>query len=141
MGPIERRNVTAENDLVNFLGSSSYANPVFTWRGPVGVTDIEFYDSDKLGDNYTNNIFVGDFNNGHLYSFEVNETRSGIKFEDPRLSDDLVASNDRQRAAVICGTGFTSSITDIETGPDGYLYLLTFDPIKGAIFRIVPQDQ
>jgi glucose/arabinose dehydrogenase len=142
MGPIERRNVTAENDLVNFLGSpSSYANPVFTLGESVGVTDIEFYDSDKLGDNYTNNIFVGDFNNGHLYYFEVNETRSGLIFEHPRLSDDLVASNDRQRAAVIFGTGFTSGITDIETGPDGYLYLLTFDPIKGAIFRIVPQDQ
>jgi glucose/arabinose dehydrogenase len=128
--------------LVNFLDSSSYANPVFNWRGPVGVTDIEFYDSDKkLGDNYSNNIFVGDYNNGHLYFFEVNETRSGIKFEDPRLSDDLIASNDNQTAAVIFGTGFTNAITDIETGPDGYLYLLTFHPIKAAIFRIVPQDQ
>jgi aldose sugar dehydrogenase len=140
MGPIERRNVTAENDLVNFLGSSSYADPVFSWGRSVGVTDIEFYDSHKLGDNYTNNIFVGDFNNGHLYSFEINETRSGLIFEHPGLADDLVASTDRQRAAVIFGSGFTGGITDIETGPDGYLYLLTFHP-KGAIFRIVPQDQ
>lgn len=141
MGPIESSNITSENDLVNFLGSSSYADPVFSWGRAVGVTDIEFYDSDKLGDDYTNNIFVGDANNGHLYFFEINEDRSGLQFEQPRLADDLVASNDRQRAAVIFGTGFPSSITDVETGPDGYLYVLTFHPTMGTISRIVPQEQ
>ena len=141
MGPIERSNVTSENDLVNFLGSSSYADPVFSWGRAVGVTDIEFYDSDKLGNDYTNNIFVGDANNGDLYFFEVNEDRSGLQFEQPSLDDDLVASNDRERAAVIFGSGFPSSITDVETGPDGYLYVLTFHPTMGTISRIVPQEQ
>ena len=141
MGPIESSNVTSENDLVNFRGSSSYADPVFSWGRAVGVTDIEFYNSDKLGNDYTNNIFVGDANNGYLYFFEVNEDRSGLQFEEPRLADDLVASNDRQRAAVTFGTGFPSSITDVETGPDGYLYILTFHPTKGTISRIVPQEQ
>ena len=141
MGPIESSNVTSENDLVNFRGSSSYADPVFSWGRAVGVTDIEFYNSDKLGNDYTNNIFVGDANNGYLYFFEVNEDRSGLQFEEPRLADDLVASNDRQRAAVTFGTGFPSSITDVETGPDGYLYILTFHPTMGTISRIVPQEQ
>jgi aldose sugar dehydrogenase len=136
MGPIERTNVTAENDLVSFLGSSSYADPVFSWGRSVGVTDIEFYNSDRLGNNYTNNIFVGDFNNGHLYYFEVNGNRSGLQFEHPRLADDLVASNERQVAAVIFGTGFIGGITDIETGPDGYLYILTY---SGKLYRIVIQ--
>ena len=139
MGPIGRSNVTAENDLVNFLGSSSYADPVFSWGSAQGVTDIEFYDSDKLGDDYTNNIFVGDANNGDLYYFEVDEDRSGLRFGQAGLSDDLVASNERQRAEVIFGTGFSSSITDIETGPDGYLYVVTFHPTQGTISRIVPQ--
>jgi glucose/arabinose dehydrogenase len=140
MGPIERLNIT-ENDLVNFLGSSSYADPVFSWGPSEGVTDIEFYDSDKLGNNYTNNIFVGDYVNGRLYYFEVNENRTGLEFENPRISDDLVASNANQVAAVTFGTGFTRGITDIETGPDGYLYLLTFHQSMGSIFRIVPRDQ
>jgi aldose sugar dehydrogenase len=140
MGPIESSNVTSENELVNFLGSSSYADPVFSWGRAVGVTDIEFYDSDKLGNDYTNNIFVGDANNGDLYFFEVNEDRSGLQFEEPSLDDDLVASNDRERAAVIFGSGFPSSITDVETGPDGYLYVLTFHPTMGTISRIVPQE-
>lgn len=141
MGPIERSNLTSENELVNFLDSSSYADPVFSWGRAVGVTDIEFYDSDKLGNDYTNNIFVGDANNGHLYFFEVNEERSGLQFEHSGLAEDLVASNERQRAAVLFGTGFPSSITDIETGPDGYLYVLTFHPTMGTVFRIVPQEQ
>jgi glucose/arabinose dehydrogenase len=141
MGPIESSNVTSENELVNFLGSSSYADPVFSWGRAVGVTDIEFYDSDKLGNDYTNNIFVGDANNGDLYFFEVDEDRSGLQFEQPSLDDDLVASNDRERAAVIFGSGFPSSITDVETGPDGYLYVLTFHPTMGTISRIVPQEQ
>lgn len=141
MGPIESSNVTSENDLVNFLGSSSYADPVFSWGRAVGVTDIEFYNSDMLGTDYTNNIFVGDANNGDLYFFEVNEDRTGLQFEESGLADDLVASNDRQRAAVIFGTGFPSSITDIETGTDGYLYVLTFHPTMGTISRIVPQEQ
>jgi glucose/arabinose dehydrogenase len=141
MGPIESSNVTSENDMVNFLGSSSYADPVFSWGRTVGVTDIEFYNSDKLGNDYTNNIFVGDANNGYLYFFEVNEDRSGLQFEHPRLAGDLVASNDRQRAAVTFGTGFPSSITDVETGPDGYLYVLTFHPTMGSISRIVPQEE
>jgi glucose/arabinose dehydrogenase len=141
MGPIERSNVTSENNLVNFLGSSSYADPVFSWGRAVGVTDIEFYNSDRLGDDYTNNIFVADANNGHLYFFEVNEDRSGLKFGDSRLSDDLVASNDRERTEVTFSTRFPSSITDIETGPDGFLYVLTFHPTKGSLSRIVPQEE
>ena len=141
MGPIGRSNITSENDLVNFLGSSSYADPVFSWGSAQGVTDIEFYDSDKLGDDYTNNIFVGDANNGDLYYFEVDEDRSGLRFGQAGLSDDLVASNERQRAEVIFGNDFPSSITDIETGTDGYLYVLTFHPTQGTIYRIMPQEQ
>jgi aldose sugar dehydrogenase len=68
--------------------------------------------------------------------FEVNEDGSGLALENPRLADDLVASNDRQTAAVIFGTGFMAGITDIETGSDGYLYILTY---SGKLYRIVPQ--
>src|SRR3712207_182471 len=60
MGPIEMSNVTAENDLVSFRDAMSYADPVFSWGEAIGVTDIEFYDSDRLSDDYTNNIFVAD---------------------------------------------------------------------------------
>jgi glucose/arabinose dehydrogenase len=133
IGPIERRNVT-EGDMVRFP-NSTYADPVFNWRETVGVTDIEFLTSSLLGSEYMNNIFVGDFNNGALYYFEVNDNRSGLKFTHPGLYDDLVASNEGQVKAVLFGVGFGGGITDIETGPDGHLYVLTY---AGAIYRIAP---
>jgi glucose/arabinose dehydrogenase len=132
-GPVEKRNVT-ENELVHFPGSH-YADPVFSWGDTVGVTDIEFFESAKFGQNHTDNIFVGDFNHGNLYYFQVNGTRDGLKLNLTHLADDLVASTPHQVSAVIFGTGF-GGITDIATGPDGYLYILTY---AGKMYRIVPK--
>ena len=39
---------------------------------------------------------------------------------------------------ILFGTGF-GGITDVKVGPDGYLYVLTFQD-EGSIFRIVPED-
>jgi glucose/arabinose dehydrogenase len=130
MGPISTTSAT-EDDLVIFEGSH-YADPVFSWRNPVGVTDIEFLASDKFG-GYENTIFVGDINNGYLYHFVPNETRNGLVLEEQGL-DDLVADSDSELSHVIFGTGF-GGITDIETGPDGYLYILSYG---GSIYRLVP---
>lgn len=130
MGPISRTSA-GEGDLVNFEGSH-YADPVFSWRFSVGVTDIEFLASDKLGD-YEYTIFVGDFNNGYLYHFVPNEARDGLVLEGQGLGD-LVADSDSELSNVIFGTGF-GGITDIETGPDGYLYVLSYG---GSVYRLVP---
>jgi glucose/arabinose dehydrogenase len=136
MGPIGRTNMTVENDLVVFNGSR-YQDPVFSWFTPVGVTDIEFLDSTELGDKYRNNIFVGDINNGNLYFFEVNPERTGLIFDDPRLLDlvaDPVKEGDNSElSTLILGEGF-GRISDIETGPDGFLYILTYE--DGKIYRI-----
>src|SRR5207302_7780890 len=78
MGPLPRNTGVRPDQLVNFPGSH-YADPVFSWKNPVAVTDIEFMKSSMLGEKYKNNIFVGDYNNGNLYYFEVNSTRTGIK--------------------------------------------------------------
>jgi aldose sugar dehydrogenase len=51
-----------------------------------------------------------------------------------------VADSDEEASAVTLGTGFVG-ITDIETGPDGYLYVLTFDREtdgQGSLYRIAP---
>lgn len=131
MGPIDRTGVTTDN-LVQFEGSY-YADPVFSWRQSQGVTDIEFLNSTKLGDKYAYNVFVGDINNGNLYFFMVNENRTGLDLGNPGL-EDLVADNNAEAQAVMLGTNF-GGITDIETGPDGYLYILSF---SGNLYRIVP---
>jgi glucose/arabinose dehydrogenase len=136
MGPISRSGESVD-DLVSFQGSQ-YIDPVFSWQITPAVTDIEFLHSPKLGDKYANNIFVGDYNNGNIYYFEVNEDRTGIKF-DASQTDliDLVADNEEELSTIIFGSGF-GSITDIATGPDGFFYILSFD--DGIIYRIAPSS-
>jgi glucose/arabinose dehydrogenase len=143
MGPISRNNVTTR-DLVNLPGSH-YADPAFSWLTTIGVTDIEFLKSTKLGSRYTNNIFVGDINNGNLYYFELNKTRTGLRFGynsdyddngDAMLSD-FVADDKAEISTITFGKGF-GGITDIKTGPDGFLYILSY--FNGCIYRIVPNN-
>jgi aldose sugar dehydrogenase len=134
MGPISRSG-HAEDELVSFQGSR-YIDPVFSWKTPPAVTDIEFLHSSKLGDKYTNNIFVGDNNNGDVYYLEVNEDRTGLKFDATQTGLlDLVVDNEEELSAIIFGSGF-GSITDIATGPDGFLYVLSFE--DEIIYRIMP---
>jgi glucose/arabinose dehydrogenase len=143
MGPISKSGIT-EDELVNFP-NSKYADPVFNWLPSLGITDIEFLNSSKLGDKYTNNIFVGDIGvltDGYLYFFEVNKDRTGIKFDNSSQVSltDLIADNEEEMSAIALGTGF-GGITDIETGPDGFLYILTLNIRsngEGNIYRITP---
>jgi len=70
--------------------------------------------------------------------FKVNENRDGISLDsaqqDSGLSD-LVVDNEDELSAITLGSGF-GGITDIETGPDGFLYVLSYD--DGVIYRISP---
>ncbi|MCD6037878.1 MAG: putative quinoprotein glucose/sorbosone dehydrogenase (modular protein) [Nitrososphaeraceae archaeon] len=134
MGPILISGDT-EDDLVNFPGSH-YADPLFSWAEPVAPTDIEFFNSSNLGERYTNNIFVGDIVRGNLYFFEVNENRDGISLDTTQQQaglSDLVVDSEDELSAITFGSGF-GGITDIETGPDGNLYVLSFD--DGIIYEI-----
>jgi len=131
MGPISRVGRTV-SDLVQLKGFH-YEDPVFSWRQAQGITDIEFLNSTKLGNKYAYNIFVGDINNGNLYLFTVDQDRTGLELDNTGL-EDLVADDNSEMKAITLGTNF-GGITDIETGPDGYLYILTYG---GNLYRIVP---
>jgi len=130
MGPISESGIS-QDDLVNFP-DSNYKDPILSFRNSIGITDIEFLNSDKLGTEYANNAFVGDISYGNLYRFELNEDRVDFKFNDPGL-EDRVVDNNKELDSVIFGEGF-SGITDIKTGPDGLLYVLSFE--DGTIYRI-----
>lgn len=140
MGPISHSDIQQadlEEELMIFEGSK-YADPVFSWEESVGVTDLEFLNSTALGPKYAYNLFIGDINNGNLYYFELNDNRAGIKFDANDLEEDLtdqVADDDEELSHIVFGSGFEEGITDIETGPDGFLYVLTFN---GSIYRILP---
>jgi aldose sugar dehydrogenase len=133
MGPIGRQGITPQ-DLVQFQGSH-YADPVFSWLRSDGITDMEIFNSSSLGERYTYNMFVGDINNGNLYFFTINSNRTGLDLGGIPGLEDLVADNNEELDAVILGREFSGGITDIETGPDGYLYILT---LAGDLYRMVP---
>ena len=133
MGPLGIEGITAE-DLVLFQGSR-YADPVFSWLRSEGVTDMEIFNSTSLGEEYAYNMFVGDINNGNLYFFTINGNRSGLDLGGIPGLEDFVANNSEELNAVILGRGFSGGITDIQTGPDGYLYILTF---SGDLYRVIP---
>jgi aldose sugar dehydrogenase len=137
MGPISISG-HSEDQLVKFP-NSKYADPVFSWKEPVAITDIEFMKSSKLGVNYQNNIFVGDINNGNLYFFKVNKDRTGVELDSnqPTGVADLVVDNNDELSSITFGTGF-GGITDIQTGPDGLLYILSYN--DGNIYRISSQS-
>jgi aldose sugar dehydrogenase len=135
-------NVTA-NNLVNFPGSK-YSDPEFSWKDAIGVTALGFLNSSKLGEKYKNNLFVGDYANGDLYFFKLNKNRNGLEFDKNQIGlSDLVADDSSERSKSVLGTGF-DIITDIQTGPDGYLYILSYSEYSNdrpdnvsRIYRIV----
>src|SRR5215208_5288716 len=123
--------------LVDFNGKGKYSPPKFTWFDDVGPTTIRFFNSDKLGNQYQDDIFVGDIINGNIYHFDLNKERTELLLPfNSSLSDKIVSSNETDDE-IIFGKGF-GGITDIEVGPDdGYMYVLTFDGSgKGTIYRI-----
>jgi glucose/arabinose dehydrogenase len=118
------------DDLVEFDGKGKYSSPEFIWNQTVGVTAIKFLDSDKLGKDYQSDVFVGDFNRGNLYHFDLSEDRNQLILDGPL--EDRIANNQDELQKAILGHGF-NGITDLEVGPDGYLYVLSY---AGEIFKI-----
>jgi glucose/arabinose dehydrogenase len=126
-----------EEDLVDFDGRGRYSDPEFTWQQTVAPTGLDFLDSSALGATYQNDLFVGDYNNGNLYHFDLNADRTQLVLGGD-LADRALDPGDED-SDILFGTGF-GGITDVEVGPDGYLYVLTFQDDGGSIFRIVPAD-
>ena len=127
-------------DLVSFGGRGKYHPPNFTWFRSIAPTAIKFLPSEKLGEQYQNDMFVGDIINGYLYHFKLNRQRTDLVLPAGPLSDRVVNSTDMLKP-IIFGMGF-GGITDIKIGPgsSGYLYVLTFSKTEGTIFKIVPKD-
>jgi aldose sugar dehydrogenase len=142
MGPLTANAGVSEANLVNLPGSQ-YADPAFSWAESRGVTDIEFFNSTAFGPSFENGIFVGDITSGTLFYFAPNADRTGISLENDPLLSDLIAGSDDETSAVTFGTGFTG-INDIETSPDGNLYILTYDREtegQGSLYRILPAGE
>jgi glucose/arabinose dehydrogenase len=124
-----------QEKLVNFGGKGEYSDPEFIWNMTVGVTALKFLNSDKLGKTYENDMFVGDYSLGRLYHFDLDADRTKLTLRGA-IADKIAESSVREDLKqIIFGEGF-DAVTDIEVGPDGYLYVVSHK--DGKIFKIVP---
>jgi glucose/arabinose dehydrogenase len=121
------------SQLVYFDGRGKYRDPEFTWIDTVGPTKLKFFNTDKLGKEYENDLFVSDVHHGRIYDFKLNSTRTGLVLSG--VVADKVADTDSETRDLIFASDF-GGISDMEIGPDGYLYILSF--ARGIIYRIVP---
>ena len=122
-------------DLVDFGGKGKYSPPEFSWGSTEAPTALRFLASDKLGEQYKNDMFVGDVKMGNIYHFKLDKSRTGLALNGDLA--DKVASGEDAIGQIEFAQGF-GVITDLELGPDGYLYVLVFDKDDGRIYRIVP---
>ena len=128
-------NVTlSPTDLIDFGGKGNYSSPEFIWKYTVGPTAIKFLTSDKLGRDYQNDLFIGDNNLGNIYHFDLSKDRRHLVLRG--ALEDKVADSNSELDDVIFGQYF-DGITDLEIGPDGYLYILTYKENNFYIYRIV----
>jgi aldose sugar dehydrogenase len=121
-------------DLENFQGKGNYSDPEFVWTDTVGPTAIKFFGSDRLGNQYKNDIFVSDITQGNIYHFDLTGNRTNLILDG--LLADKMSNNSTENRDIIFGEGF-GGISDLEVGPyDDYLYVVSLG--HGNIYRIVP---
>jgi aldose sugar dehydrogenase len=123
-------------NLVDFGGKGKYSPPEFISKDAIGLTAIKFLNSDKLGEKYENDLFVGALT-GAIFHFDLNKERTGLKLDG--LLKDKIADNikEMQNITFFKDLGL---ITDIKVGPEGYMYVLSTYMNKATIFRIAPKE-
>src|SRR5919109_2366532 len=112
-GPV---NSNPSSNLVDFGGKGKYRAPEFIWLKPVAPTALKFFNSSKLGSQYQNDMFVGDYKNGNLYHFKLNQARDGLVLNGT-LSN-KISNTPQDSQPVIFASGFEEGITDLQVGPD-----------------------
>lgn len=86
------------SQLVTFNGRGHYSPPEYIWDKTIGVTAIKFLNSTNLGKSYANDMFVGDYKNGSIYHFDLNNNRTKVIdkhadiYKDPDNEDILIHS-------------------------------------------------
>ena len=123
------------SNLENFGGHGTYSDPELTWERSIGPTSITFLDSNRLGKDLENDLFVANVE-GQIYHFELSANRTQLELGGPLA--DKVAQNPDEMQSTTFGSQF-GIITDMEVGPDGFLYVLTgVRNVEGKIYRLSP---
>jgi glucose/arabinose dehydrogenase len=121
-------------EFVDFDGKGRYSHPEFVWSNPVGPTSLIFLNSEKLGKQYQNDIFIGSVH-GVIYNFDLDKDRESLSLSGDL--DDLILDYDDDPSKIIFAENF-GIVTDLEVGPDGCLFVVSGnrEAGEGAIYRI-----
>ena len=134
MGPADRvdsdLSTLSPKPFENFV----YSDPEFSWYRSVGPTAIAFPGKDSF-ERYLDWLFVGDYNNGRIYNFQLNSDRTGFVFSNPELSDLVLDEND-EIGEILFAEGFRG-VTDIKFH-DGAMYVVVIG--DGSIYKIYPKN-
>ena len=114
-----------------------YSEPEFSWELPVGVTAIEFPNSNDFV-KYKDFLFVADTNNGIIYKFKLDESRTKFEFKSPYLQDNVLnmlkdSSGNEPMDEIVFAKNL-GLISDMKFGPDGALYVISL--MEGKIYKI-----
>ena len=114
------------------VSGSSYVDPALSWRDPIVPRGMTFLDSDALGEQYRDQLFLGSAADGRLFRLDPDASRTGFDFEG-RAARDGIVDGETELAETVFAIGF-GSVADLEVGPDGLLYVLS--TTLGQLFRI-----
>jgi aldose sugar dehydrogenase len=123
--------------LINFNGKGKYSPPELTWDETIAPTAIAFLNSDKLGTQYENDMFVGTVKD-RLLHFKLDEPNRIDLALNGTLRDKVADTVEDTTEDVTFAEGL-GIITDVKVGPDGYLYIINgARSLDGKIYRILP---
>jgi hypothetical protein len=139
------------------LPGAHYKDPELSWKYVVAPAAIGFASTDALGRNLAGDLFVGlsrpEPLGGPLFRLPITADRLAIAPENAGVQlltrplglsvsplDDTVADNLdfmelSESEAILFGRNF-GVVTDIESGPDGGLYIVSLS--HGAVYQIAP---
>ena len=100
--------------ITKYTHKKGMEQPVIHWTPSIAVCGIDFYDG-ELFKNWENNLLVSSLKFENLYRLEI--------------KDNKVTEQE-----IVYSAG--SRIRDVETGPEGFIYLALEDP--GRIVRFIP---
>jgi glucose/arabinose dehydrogenase len=123
------------------LPGAHYSDPEFSWKWEVAPGGIGFVKGRGLGPNFEGDLFMGaatdNLEEGYLFHFNLTGNRRKIGVDDPRLedrvADNLAKHEITESESLLIGRNF-GVVTDIETGPNGNLYVLSLS--KGVLYEI-----
>ena len=123
------------------LPGAFFSDPELSWKYEVGPGGIGFLDSNDLGREYENDLFMGGstarLQNGHLFRFNLTRDRRDVDTDDPRLADGVADNLDKweitESESLLFGRNFGVA-TDIQTGEDGDLYVVSLS--LGTVFEV-----